>query len=336
MTAVGAVTGPREGEPVYAGLMLPTTEEAPARMWRVRGILVEVNPSHCFIGLRADLISFTYEDEVRVEAPRVALASVPLASMLRVEPRDWTAFQALNPWPHQAREIAQLIQRFSDMEQSAPEPASSGEIAPLPGPRLSANPVAARPPLASATRTGAASSYAPAAEGPAGLSGWLTGAGSLLAGGGGDVDEACDGNELIGGPWSAALPLAAPLATSPRESDEEKKLKAAFAAGSTPIQLEFATSKTARHGSAAPAAAVSTGIFSTRSSARARQLDPAALPRGVIDLDATAWVIRPRSHSPPTRAEALGGQPPWQPDEKADHPPGDAPQPCKGAGEGRA
>ena len=293
---------------MYAGLMLPTTEEAPARMWRVRGILVEVNPSHCFIGLRADLISFTYEDEVRVEAPRVALASVPLASMLRVEPRDWTAFQALNPWPHQAREIAQISQLFSEMEQPAQEPASSGEIAPLPGPRLSANPVAARPPLASATRTGAASSYAPAAEGPAGLSGWLTGAGSLLAGGGGDEDEAGDENELIGGPWSAPLPLSFPLATSPRESDDEIALKAAFAAGSTSVQMELVTSRTARPGNGAPAAAASADTLSPRSASRA-ELVPAAVPLGVIDLDAIAWAIRLHN----------------QPDEVADHPPGEAP-----------
>ena len=243
---------------MYAGLMLRMTEEAPARLWRVRGMVAEVGQSQCIIGL--------------------------------------------------------LLRR----------------------PGLSANPVAAMPPLVFATRTGTASSYAPPVEVPAGSSGSLTGAGSLLAGGGGDEDEACGRNELIGGPCSAALPLAAPLATSPRESDEEKKLKAAFAAGSTPIQMELVTSRTARPGSEASAAAAPAGIFGTRSAARARELDPAALPLGVIDLDPIAWFIRLRSHSPPNRAEALGGQPPWQPDEEADHPPGDAPQPCKGAGEGRA
>ena len=295
MTAEGAVTGPREGEVVYAGLMLPRTEEAPARLWRVRGLIAGVTPSHCFLGLLADLIIFINEDEVRVEAPRVALATVPRASMTRVEPRDWTSFQALHPWPIQAREIAQIIQLFNEREQPEQEPASSGEIAPLPGPRLSANPVAARPPLASATRTGPASSYAPAAEVPAGLSGLRTDAGSPLAGGGGDGDEAGDENELIGGPWSASRPLAFPLATSPRESDDEKLLKAAFAARSTSVQMEFVTG-TARPRSGAPADAASTDTFSPRSTGRV-ELEPAALPLGVIDLDAITWTIRLHSQA---------------------------------------
>ena len=246
--------------------------------------------------MMAEVPISTNEDEARIEASRVAFATVPLASVSRAKLRDGTAVLAHN---------------LNERNKAAQEPAPSSGIAPPPGPRPSASPAGARPPLASATRAGSASSYAPAAEVPAGLSGLLTGAGLPLAGAGGDEDEAGDENELIGGPlgatdrsWRsagsgsgaqvlpaslppggwAAPPAAAPLTTPVKESDDERMLKAAFAAGSILMpefmQMQIMASMTARLTSAASAAAASTDILGARSSGLAGELVPAALALG--------------------------------------------------------
>ena len=273
----------------------------------------------------------------------VSTAEVPFASVSRLEPRNWTAVLGLDPWPRQPREIA-ASQSFNEMDQSAQEPASSGEIAPVKGPRpsanpvagefaphqgprLSANPVAARLPSASATRTGAASSFAPAADIPPGLSGWLTGAGLPLAGGGPDEDEAGGDYELIVGPLAAmvrswrlaggsgaqarpallppggtgVLVPSAPQVTIVKESEGETILKATFPVGTTTmpeyVQRKFMTTFAARLGGGVPAAAASTGTCGTRLKGLAGELDPPALARGgggrqTANLGAFARAIR--------------------------------------------